>query len=807
METPSQLCNLFSHSDTLLRDHLQAVGLRCYAYAESIRYELNEIGIESGKLGEILQAIGFCHDFGKGTSFFQKYLFCEDLKEKNRLKAQDESKHGLISAIFAYYIVREMVKDGFGDTHSLLPLTAFEIVRRHHGNLENVSDEVRTLRNDRTLDIINRQISEIDQSQICKTYDGLLPSRQINDFFDSYLSVIQEIIKCYRRCKPLLSGESGVLSAVFIQFCYSILISSDKEEASGLLPIRAGDCLPDDLVDRYHIMKGFSTSHDEISKIRKAIYEEVVHSALNNSLDNRILSLNAPTGTGKTLTGLSFALKIRKRINEKFGVLPRIIYSLPYISIIDQNGRIFEDVLCQDFTDGISHDILLKHHNLTDVSYTRGEDEFVSDEGLFMIESWESELIITTFVQFFHTLISNRNRSLRKFFRIANSVVLLDEVQTIPHKYWLLLRQLLIIFSRNFYTHFIFMTATQPFIFDPASEITELVSDKKRYFSSLNRITLFPLLERMCLSDFRDLLIAEINREAGRDFLIILNTINSCLSLFESLTKEPIPGVEYYYLSSHIIPKDRLERIKSIRERKGRKVIISTQLVEAGVDIDVDIVYRDFATLDSINQSAGRCNRHNIRENGIVKVVQLIDDERGHEYYSYIYSGDPMRTRFTMQVLNKRTSISEPEFLEVINSYYQLMKDGMSNDESLKILSFFSDLNFNEFKEFKIIPEKYPKIDVFVCVDEFAESLWIKYQEIRLISDRLEKKRAYLEIKRDLHQYVISVPRKYQDGAGYSENTHFGYISRDEIEQGLQYNRITGFVGYRKSYNNETLVL
>lgn len=780
------------------------VGLHCYNYAESIRYDLNEIGVETGKLGDILKLIGFCHDFGKSTSFFQEYLFCQEPKVKNHLKSLEESKHGLISAVFAYFIVNEVVRERNGYVHPLLPLTAFEIVRRHHGNLEIVADEVRIKH---SIDLLSRQMLSIDQEKLIDSYHGLIEQNLIEEFFSSYVKIIQDIRKSYKATKPFLTSYHGVLSAVFIQFCFSILISADKEEASGLLPVRSGDILSDDLIDRYRNLKGFTSSQHEMDEVRNAIYSEVVHSALHNSLDSRISSLNVPTGTGKTLTGLSYALKVRKRIFEQFGYLPRIIYSLPYISIIDQNSRVFEDVLLQDFPSGVTHDVFLKHHNLADVTFTRGEDEFQSDKGLFMIESWESEVVVTTFVQFFHTIISGKNRILRKYFRILNSIVILDEVQTIPHKYWLLLHNLIQVFSKHFFTYFVFMTATQPFIFESGSEMVELVPDKQKFFSALDRISLIPELDRISLSTFGEHLIEEISQNPKKDFLIVLNTIGSCRQLFKILHDADISGTKYVYLSTHVIPKERLERINAIKNDPQRKVIISTQLIEAGVDIDVDFVFRDFATLDSINQSSGRCNRHSNREKGIVKVVRLIDETNDRDYYSYIYSGDSMRTRLTMEVLKNRTVVSEPEFLEIIDSYYRLIKDAMSDDESLKILSFFSELKFDNFNEFQLIPDKYPQIDVFVCTDEYAHDLWERYQEIRAIPDRLNRKQKYLEIKKDFYQYVISVPRSNQDEVGYSDDSHIGYISKEEIEQGLYYNIVTGFTSSSKSHETGTLVL
>src|SRR5450830_506841 len=137
------------------------------------------------------------------------------------------------------------------------------------------------------------------------------------------------------------------------------------------------------------------------------------------SLDNNIYSLNVPTGTGKTLTALSFSLKLRDKIKTELNFMTKIIYSLPFLSIIDQNFKVFEDVFknVQGYTP--TTDILLKHHHLSDIFYeTNGNVEYDTSESLLLIEGWNSEIIVTTFIQFFHSLISNKNRSLRKFHNI-----------------------------------------------------------------------------------------------------------------------------------------------------------------------------------------------------------------------------------------------------------------------------------------------------------------------------------------------------------------------------------------------------
>jgi len=196
--------------------------------------------------------------------------------------------------------------------------------------------------------------------------------------------------------------------------------------------------------------------------MRQIAYEEATNKKID--LSRKIYSLNLPTGMGKTLIGLSFALKLKDKLKQN-DIMPRIVYALPFLSIIDQNSNIFEEVIKSN---GISADskLLLRHHHLSDVYYKIDEDELEPDKAEILIEGWNSEIIITTFMQLFHTIITNKNRGIRKFHRLANSIIILDEVQSIPTRYWALMRKIFDVVTEMLNAHLIISTATEPFMFD-----------------------------------------------------------------------------------------------------------------------------------------------------------------------------------------------------------------------------------------------------------------------------------------------------------------------------------------------------
>lgn len=793
-----------------LKDHLNHVGDRSRKIirAKSIN------NLDKQILSDVACLIGVSHDFGKYTLFFQEKLAGQ------RRKNDPLSNHGMISALFTFEVLEEYIKIKKKDKefpYTFFPLFGYFIVKHHHGNLDNIKTDINPVELfDRGFKELRQQIGDNKENreEITKQYQPLLGGYGISfeKIFDSLAKYAIEIRKSKDIVDPMkgLDGSfysfekapKNILSYLLIQLFYSALIDSDKKHAGNIREIER-KTLSDDLVETYLNKLEFKEANQSnINSIRNAIHDSVLKNITNpKNINQKIFTLTAPTGTGKTLTSFSAALKLRKHLKQhlKLENEPRVIYSLPFTSIIDQNHKVFNKVMRQikDFKLNEST-YLLKHHHLSEVFYKTKdmEKEDDVDESLALIESWESEIIVTTFIQFFYTLIGNKNRSLKKFHNIANSIIILDEVQNIPVEYWRLTQEVLKAMAEYFNCRIILMTATKPLIFDEG-EYVELVNNHKEYFKKdeLNRVCLKINLEKKTIKDFCD----SLRDWSKKSYLFVFNTKNSSLEFHERVKKKA-KGFKVHYLSTNLIPIARRKRINRIRRqiKEGSKVIVvSTQLIEAGVDIDCDVVYRDLGPLDSIIQVAGRGNRNKKNKEADVHLLNLVNEK--DKPFTGIYS--QILLDIVWELFKGKTSIPESQFLDLINQYFEKAKQ-ISHEEK-KIIEAIYALYFNDknpdldkkrpISKFELIKEKYYEIDVFVEVDEKAEKTWTEYQKIKndVKLEPYERKNKLRRIKKDFYDYVISVPKDSANKVGYDEEIDIGRIPREHIK--YLYDLKTGF--------------
>jgi CRISPR-associated endonuclease/helicase Cas3 len=306
-------------------------------------------------------------------------------------------------------------------------------------------------------------------------------------------------------------------------------------------------------------------------------------------------SLTVPTGGGKTLSSMAFALRHAEKNGKK-----RIIYVIPYTSIIEQNADVFRGVFGAD-------EIVEHHANLDE------DDSKVRSR--LAVENWDAPVIITTNVQFFESLFAAKTSRCRKLHNIVNSVVLLDEAQLIALDFLEPILETMRLLAEHYRVSFVICTATQP-VFErhkdflkvsglPEGSIREIVQDVSGLYKGLERVKV--AREILPVAEWKDL-AGELS--AYEQALCIVSDRKSCRELHAQMPKGT------YHLSALMCAQHRSDTIAEIKDKlkKGETVrVISTQLVEAGVDIDFPVVYRSMAGLDSIAQAAGRCNREGKR--------------------------------------------------------------------------------------------------------------------------------------------------------------------------------------------------
>lgn len=323
-------------------------------------------------------------------------------------------------------------------------------------------------------------------------------------------------------------------------------------------------------------------------------------------------SLVLPTGLGKTLTSFHWALQ-----HAKENQLERIIIVLPYLNIIDQTVTQLKQVFGDDW--------ILEHHSGLEEQI---DDETHYNEKKLASENWDFPIIVTTTVQFFESLFSNRPSKCRKLHNIARSVVIFDEVQTLPKESLAPTLRMLQDVQVFFRCSFLFCTATMPSFAKREGfscgidNIENLLSNPESYFFSTRRVvySFVNNLEPISIKG-----ITSRIHECGESVLIILNTKKDALRVFQACRDG---WDEVFYLSTSMFPRHRkiiLKRIKRALKNQRRILAVTTQLVEAGVDLDFPVVFRALGPLDSIIQAGGRCNREGSKTVGTVYVFNLAD--------------------------------------------------------------------------------------------------------------------------------------------------------------------------------------
>lgn len=619
------------------------------------------------ELRDIAYLIGLLHDLGKYQDSFQKRISGKNIRVEHSVcgaQALDkQAQNGYIENIMKACIMGH---------HSGLPdfgtKTDDESEASFHARLKRDFEDISPW---------EKELGKEFKEAVAK-----LNLENISKFFVMDIDAIRDKDTQYRQLLDKLS--------FFTRYLYSCLVDADtidtiafnKNENSEIkLEADFKVCL-----DKINQKISSFIPTTELQKKRSSIQNQAFE-AISEKAD--IFFMNMPTGSGKTLASMKFALE---RIIQSLGSnkpLRKLIYVIPFNSIIDQTAKTFEDL----FQDSAQ---ILRHQSSYSYKTEDKEDENNDYTKLFLgaKENWDAPIIITTAVQFFESLHKHKRKNLRKMHNIENSIIVFDEIHTLPLKYTQPCLQSIAYLVKYLNCEALFLTATMPDFMElfnkftlPGLSMLDLIKDKSD-FDSFKRCR---FLYEPKVSD--SYLIEKALENDST--LIVVNSKKTAQSLYKLLSG--FKGKKYH-LSTYMTTLDRQNTIKKIKSdlalieevrktkrlsEEDRVIVISTSLIEAGVDLDFSSVFREINGLDSILQAAGRCNREGKLDDAYVLIFEREED---HSNF------DTDKKELLKRMILSGGDLTSPEF--ILNYYNELYKH--RNNLDRMSMSSWMDRKYNK---------------------------------------------------------------------------------------------------------------
>jgi len=539
---------------------------------------------------------GLLHDLGKYTDIFQSYIYKAVFELEEAEIRRGEVDHATAGGklLFSRFHNKENTP-----YEKLLAEIVGNAIISHHSNLQDyISPKIESdyLRRVRDKDLPEYPLA------VKRFFQDVITEEEFNQYVNTALHELEKF-----------TDMSPKQSLFLTKYIYSCLIDADRtdtrrfeEQSIEKDPLRHDLLFAsyyEKLLDKLHSF-GEENDTNKINQLRQKMSEQC---DLFAEKPSGIYTLSIPTGGGKTLASLRYALKHAKEFGKQ-----RIIYIVPFTTIIEQNAQEVRAILKDE-------EHILEHHSNV-VEKEKEDDE--RDDGLLTKEqklklardNWDSPIIFTTMVQFLNVFYAKGNRNTRRLHNLSNSVLIFDEVQKVPTKCVSLFNEALNFLKQDMYCSILLCTATQPTLENVKHNLLkdrdgEIVSNLPEVSKAFKRVEVIDKTEK---SFNNKKLVEWIKNDAKKwgSTLVILNTKAVVKDLYEMLKEENMP---VYHLSTSMCAahrKDQLEEVQTMLKNKASFICVTTQLIEAGVDVSFKCVIRSMAGLDSIAQAAGRCNRH-----------------------------------------------------------------------------------------------------------------------------------------------------------------------------------------------------
>ena len=599
-----------------------------YQIIQPVYKHLEEVAIIAAKnaskigLSKAGELIGLLHDFGKYSQAFQRYIGSatgiidqdeDEYVDGGKLKGKVD--HSTAGAKYMWNIAKYKTPQ----EQAVIQLLALCVASHHSGLIdcmtidgENAYDKRMNKPDERCY--LNEIKGKVEDSLVYRINNLLTDDGCNNEVIDLF----REINIKYKN-EFLKRFQAGLAARML----FSCLIDADRTDTANFekpkhyIMRQDGKYVKWDLlIDRLEKkLQGFRSNPNKgpIDELRKNISDACLKRAAD---ETGVFTLTVPTGGGKTLASLRFALHHAKKHQ-----LDRIIFVIPYTSIIDQNAHVVREIL--ELEKNEQGKIVLEHHsNLL--------PELQSWKTKILSENWDAPVIFTTSVQLLETLFNGGTRSARRMHQLARSVIVFDEIQTLPIKTTHLFCNAINFLINHCYSSVVLCTATQPLLNRVNeekgrlrfSEKNEIMPDVDTLFKDLKRVDVKNRTKPNGweIKEVAQLALDQVSESLS--CLIIVNTKKSAREIYEELLQHT--DLSIYHLSTSMCPVHRMEKLNEIRRRLEENIAficVSTQLIEAGVDVDFGSVIRFVAGIDSIAQAAGRCNRNGRRPSGTVSII------------------------------------------------------------------------------------------------------------------------------------------------------------------------------------------
>lgn len=681
-----------------LDDHLFAVAKKAAHFSENLGFS------------DLAYVAGLLHDLGKSCTEWQEYLKASVAGSKGK------EDHATAGGQYIQYIDYSLIKQ-------ILQTT----IMYHHGC--GLPDMLTLSGDSPFLKRLEKNKTNLELSEKLKKEINFYLSKNLEKTAQECFGKDSDCYKFARNEKQLRFNQG-----LHLRLFDSCLIDADRTNSCEFELGEIDDFEKyanwSELKKRLEQKLSTFSNTDTLGQIRKKLSDKC---AEFGKKEKGIYTCSAFTGSGKTLASLRFALEQAKKHKMK-----RIFIIAPYTSIIDQNADEIRKILEDENSKG---KIVLECHS--NLSKDKKEDIYETKSYDLQIENWNAPVIVTTMVQFLETLFGSGTKSIRRMHTLAESVLIFDEIQTLPIKTTDMFRCAIEYLVNCCKCSVMLCTATQPCldkIGDEAFRLkfdNEIISDVKKHFSSLKRVRFIDKSSggRKKTSEEKIAEYITEQMQTYNSFLAVVNTKPQAKKLFE-LLKDKETTEHIFHLSTSMCPahrKDIIKKIKDCLKNKIKVICVSTQLIEAGVDLSFEGCLRYMAGLDSIIQTAGRCNRNNELPEGGTCAIFSIKDENLN-FSSEIKCGKECMERILRDIKTDKTdtvNLITPDIIEAYFNYYYAKFDNSNlqyylKDKKITIMDLLSD-NKEGLCEYRRINKgknwNYPFRQAF-------ETAWKKFEVI-----------------------------------------------------------------------------